>query len=129
MTITTERRPSAHLTPSWEVAYLFPAQGMWSESDYFALTERTNWLVELSDGCEVVSADAPEHDLVTKRAEYAQAGIPEYWIVEPQSEHITVLSLQGSAYIEQGRYVRGDTIQSPLLVGFSVAVAAIFDKG
>ncbi|HEY1860310.1 MAG TPA: Uma2 family endonuclease, partial [Gemmataceae bacterium] len=35
---------------------------------------------------EVVSKDAKDRrrDLVTKRREYARAGIPEYWIVDPQ---------------------------------------------
>src|SRR6266478_6732937 len=42
---------------------------------------------------EVVS-DSPEdreRDLVTKRSEYEQARIPEYWIVDPQEGRITVL--------------------------------------
>lgn len=36
--------------PAWEVARLFPWQGQWRESDYLDLTERTRFLVELSDG-------------------------------------------------------------------------------
>ena len=39
---------------------------------------------------EVVSPDDPERDKVTKRREYAQAGIPEYWIVEPVDSSISV---------------------------------------
>ena len=35
---------------------------------------------------EVVSPDDPDLDLVVKRQEYAQAGIPEYWIVDPEAE-------------------------------------------
>ncbi len=41
---------------------------------------------------EVVSPDDPWRDLDTKRREYAQAGIPEYWIVEPEAARITVLT-------------------------------------
>jgi hypothetical protein len=33
----------------------------------------------------VVSADKPERDLVEKRGDYAEAGIPEYWIVNPEN--------------------------------------------
>src|SRR6185295_8516284 len=33
---------------------------------------------------EVVSPDKPERDLVEKRGDYAEAGIPEYWIANPQ---------------------------------------------
>ena len=43
---------------------------------------------------EIVSPDDPERDKVTKRREYAQAGIPEYWIVDPTEASITVLTLQ-----------------------------------
>ena len=32
-----------------------------------------------------------KRDLETKRSEYARAGIPEYWIVDPQEHCITVL--------------------------------------
>lgn len=35
---------------------------------------------------EVVSPDKPDRDLVTKRADYAEGAIPEYWIVDPRSE-------------------------------------------
>jgi Uma2 family endonuclease len=34
--------------PTWEIARLFPAQGEWSEEEYFSL--ETNRLVEYSDG-------------------------------------------------------------------------------
>jgi len=76
---------------------------------------------------EVVSEDKPERDLVDKRGDYAQAHIPEYWIVNPQTETITVLRLRGDAYEEAGTYRRGDTAVSLLLADFSVAVSAVFD--
>jgi Uma2 family endonuclease len=47
---------------------------------------------------EVVSADDPQRDLETKRSEYALAGIPEYWIVDPRARRITVLRLDGRTY-------------------------------
>lgn len=78
---------------------------------------------------EVVSADDPKRDLVTKRAEYAQAGIPEYWIVEPQTESITVLRLDDNHYVEHGVFPRGTMATSALLAGFAVPVAALFDSG
>jgi Uma2 family endonuclease len=53
--------------------------------------------------------------------------VPEYWIVNPQAETITVLQLRGDGYEEVGIYRRGDSAPSVLLAGFSVDVAAVFD--
>ncbi len=76
---------------------------------------------------EVVSPDAPNRDLVKKRKEYAQAGIPEYWIIHPQAEQIIVLRLDGAKYIEHGTFGRGATATSALLADFEVDVNAALD--
>jgi Uma2 family endonuclease len=76
---------------------------------------------------EVVSPENPERDLVQKRADYAEARVPEYWIVNPQTETIVVFHLEGDSYVESGQYRRGDTAVSVLLHDFSVAVSAVFD--
>ena len=76
---------------------------------------------------EVVSPDDPARDLVDKPADYAEAGIPEYWIVDPRVETVTVLTLAGGTYVEHGVFFRGDTATSPLLDGFAVDVTALFD--
>jgi Uma2 family endonuclease len=76
---------------------------------------------------EVVSKKKAERDLVDKRHEYAEAGVSEYWIVNPQDETITVLKLAGTAYVEHGVFRRGDTATSAILPGFAVDVNAVFD--
>ncbi len=76
---------------------------------------------------EVVSPDDPERDTVEKVADYAEAGIPEYWIVNPEVETITVLTLQGEAYATHGVFRRGESAGSLLLEGFSVDVNAVLD--
>ena len=78
---------------------------------------------------EVVSPDDPRRDLVTKRLEYAQAGIPEYWIVDPEAQHITVLQLENETYVEHGQFGLGATADSVLLAGFAVQVDAVFAAG
>ena len=80
---------------------------------------------------EVVSdtEEDRKRDLVTKRREYAQAGIAEYWIVDPQTETISVLVLEGSVYRLQGEFARGAAASSVLLSNFVVDVAAVFDAG
>jgi Uma2 family endonuclease len=76
---------------------------------------------------EIVSPDDPERDIRVKRADYAEGGIPEYWIVNPEDETITVLILAGDAYVEHGIFHRGDTATSALLEGFAVPVDALLD--
>ncbi|MEI6777920.1 MAG: Uma2 family endonuclease [Chloroflexales bacterium] len=76
---------------------------------------------------EVVSPDDPERDTVEKVTDYAEAGIPEYWIVNPEAETITVLTLQSEAYATHGVFRRGESAGSLLLEGFSVDVNAVLD--
>ena len=75
---------------------------------------------------EVVSPDDPARDLVTKRREYAEAGIPEYWIVNPPSRTVTVLTLDGERYAEHGIFAAGMVATSALLPGLAVAVDEVF---
>jgi Uma2 family endonuclease len=78
---------------------------------------------------EIVSPDNPVRDTVDKRRDYAEAGIPEYWIVNPLDETITVLALQGTAYATHGVFRRGEQATSVLLAGFRVSVDDVFDAG
>ncbi len=80
---------------------------------------------------EVVSPDDPTRDLETKRREYAQAGIPEYWLVNPLDETITVFRLPEDAlvYAIHGVYDRSSVAESALLPGFTVDVDACFAEG
>jgi Uma2 family endonuclease len=80
---------------------------------------------------EVVSNDRQSHerDYQKKREDYAEAGIREYWIVDPQEQLITVLSLQGTAYIEHGAFAPGKRATSKLLADFFVDVDAVFAAG
>jgi Uma2 family endonuclease len=81
---------------------------------------------------DIVSADEPERDIIVKRADYAEGRIPEYWIVNPIDETVTVLQLAGKGeehaeYTEHGVFRRGEEATSTLLPGFGVQVSEIFD--
>jgi Uma2 family endonuclease len=76
---------------------------------------------------EIVSPDRPERGFVDKRADYAEAGIPEYWIINPLDETITVLALRSNAYAAHGVFRRGEQATSLLLAGFRVPVDEVFD--
>lgn len=80
---------------------------------------------------EVVSDDPSDRKrhLVEKRADYAMAAIPEYWIVDPKERRITVLALEGTQYSVHGAYSSGQTARSKLLDGFELDVTDVFKAG
>lgn len=77
---------------------------------------------------EVISPNDPDRDKITKRREYARAGIPEYWLVDPMGKNVTVLSLPKAAaeYAVHGVFGLDGRATSAGLTGFSVAVGELF---
>ncbi|MFQ6061882.1 MAG: Uma2 family endonuclease [Methanosarcinales archaeon] len=183
------------------VAELYPPQGQWAESDYFALPD-TNRYVELSEGrlimpphptrshqiaveelyirlrafvwehdlgevhiaplpvrlwpgkirepdiffiakahadrigeqacgvpdlvMEVISPGTWDTDRGEKFFEYAQAGVREYWLVDPNKQRIEVYVLQGRVYELLERFKQGDVACSEVLSSFKVRVEDVF---
>ena len=78
---------------------------------------------------EVVSEKKRDRrrDYVTKRSEYAAAGIQEYWIVDPSDLVVLQLVLDGDVYREAGRFAAGDVVRSEAVPGFEVSVDELFE--
>jgi len=76
---------------------------------------------------EVVSPDGMERDLTDKVFDYAEAGVPEYWIVEPAAGTITVLRLNGDRYATHGVFGRSATATAATLPGFAISVGTALD--
>lgn len=79
---------------------------------------------------EIVSEGASnrKRDLIDKRADYATAGIAEYWVVDPEQQQVTVFRLQGSEYAEDGTFGVSDVVRSTAVPGFEIPVANVFAK-
>ena len=79
---------------------------------------------------EVVSDDAAgrTRDYEDKRRDYAQARVPEYWIVDPAEQRITVLALDGDHYAVFGEFAPGDEAKSKVLDGFRVSVSSVLQS-
>ena len=98
----------------------------------FVLTEHLSRLTEKNLrgapdlAVEILSPGSVRLDREKKRALYARYGIAEFWIVSPGERTVEVLRLQGQQYETAGLLEEGDTLQSPLLSGFSCAVKDIF---
>ena len=70
---------------------------------------------------EIVSPTCRSVDTVEKREEYAQFGIPEYWIVDFLLGTFSVLSLVNGSYIEKV-YREGDRIVSDIFPSISLSM-------
>lgn len=74
---------------------------------------------------EVISPGSRRVDEVDKVAEYAQAGVPEYWQIDPAARTIRVFVLRGDAYHVAGEYRADDEAVSPTLNEFRIPIDAI----
>ncbi len=71
----------------------------------------SNWLVDRGKKAQV----------------YAQAGVREYWIVDPEAETIELFVLRKGTYVLVGKYGVGETVRSQGLAGFKVKVKDVFE--
>ena len=74
---------------------------------------------------EILSTDR-SRDLVRKRQIYAEAGILEYWPIDPRDDTVTQLELRDGEYVERAVLGSDDTLTTPLLPGLSIPLADIF---
>ena len=75
---------------------------------------------------EFLSPTNRGHDLQTKRALYARAGVREYWIVDPISRAVEILELDRDALHTVQRASGEDTVVSSLLGDAAFPLAARF---
>ncbi len=65
-------------------------------------------------------------DLARKRRIYAEAGVLEYWPIDPGNDTVTQLELRDGEYVERAALSVGDTLTTPLLPGLSILLDSIF---
>ena len=75
---------------------------------------------------EVLSPGSRSHDLGVKLRAYESAGVPEYWVVDPESRTVTVHVLDDACYGELGTFGAGEWVRSRELEGFDGEVASFF---
>lgn len=77
---------------------------------------------------EVISPGTRSTDEVRKMAEYARAGIPEYWLLDPKKQTIRVFRLENESYVLAGTYQTGQSAHSVTIGGFEVSVSEVLSK-
>ena len=128
-----ESRGLGYVLPAALRVRLWPEKYREPDIIFVSASNSHRFVEDYCDGADLVveivsgSYGDRRRDYVTKRTEYAQAEIPEYWIVDPRDQVIIVLTLAGGTYVEHGTFGRGDALSSVLLQGFQADVSAILD--
>lgn len=68
-----------------------------------------------------------DRDYVSKRAQYAALGVPEYWLVDPAAQTVMVLSLAGETYQEVGVFGLQRAIASVEFPDLTLKASQIFE--
>ena len=74
---------------------------------------------------EILSGDR-NRDLIRKRQIYAEAGVAEYWPIDPRNDTVTQLELRDGVYAERAVLSVGDVLTTPLLPGLEIPLADVF---
>ena len=77
---------------------------------------------------EILSTNR-NRDLIYKRQLYAEAGVPEYWIVDPRDGAVILLELRDGEYAERSVLTAADTLTTPLLPGLAIPLTDLFHHG
>jgi Uma2 family endonuclease len=75
---------------------------------------------------EVLSPSTEEKDRGIKFRDYAQHGVREYWIIDPETEIVEQYILDDDEYVLKNKLKKG-MIESVVIEGFKIPVRAIFD--
>lgn len=67
-----------------------------------------------------------ERDYIAKRMQYQDRGVPEYWIIDPETETVLVLQLVGEAYTEVGSFAGDDRIPASQFPELDLTAKQVF---
>ncbi|QZZ21131.1 Uma2 family endonuclease [Leptothermofonsia sichuanensis E412] len=65
-------------------------------------------------------------DYEAKRTQYQERGIPEYWLIDPDQQSITVLVLENGKYRESGCFKGSDRVVSPAFPTLTLTADQLF---
>ncbi len=76
---------------------------------------------------EVLSPSTAAYDRVTKLPIYAEAGVPEFWLIDSQARTVEVLKLQGKKYFVDATLAGDQVLTSNLFAGWQLPLRDLFD--
>ncbi len=77
---------------------------------------------------EVLTPSTAEIDRTIKRMFYEEAGVLEYWLVDPETRTVEVLALEPDGYTTFSSGGTGDRVSSRLMDGLVFGVNDLFDE-
>lgn len=97
------------------------------------LSKRNTILLSMSPPLLVIEVVSPgeiqrDRDYIAKKLQYQDCGIPESWIVDPQTQTILVLELTGDTYREIGNFTNDDLVASPGFSELNLKVSEVFNQ-
>jgi Uma2 family endonuclease len=75
---------------------------------------------------ETLSPSRRERDRIVKKRLYAEAEVPEYWIVDLEARAVEVFALAAGAFEPAGWFTGDDAVRSRVLEGLRLPLARIF---
>ncbi|MEK9165092.1 MAG: Uma2 family endonuclease [Chloroflexota bacterium] len=108
----------------WPGKYREPDVMIWLKANLGRLGKQESGPPDLV--LEILSPTTARIDSDLKSQEYAQAGISEYWMIDPKARRVSVFTLEGRAYKLLGDFGSGERARSNILTGFEVAVDDLF---
>ena len=102
------------------------------QPDLIYIAEERNHIVEKHiEGApdlvmEILSPSNASYDLYLKKDIYEEAGVREYWIVDPMQESVAVYFLEADKFKLQGQYTDQDSAASVILEGFAMPLDELF---
>lgn len=73
-----------------------------------------------------MSPTTHDRDLHIKRKLYERFGVPEYWVVDPETSSLTVYRRTPQGYGLRARYERMDFLECPEFPGLEVSLERVF---
>ena len=74
---------------------------------------------------EVLSPGTARHDRQVKYRLYAEAGVTEYWIIDPDACAADIYTRRGNAFVPLGHYQRDGAIHSELLPDLTIPMTEL----
>ncbi|MEL6442078.1 MAG: Uma2 family endonuclease [Cyanobacteria bacterium J06621_8] len=97
------------------------------------LKKRNTVRLNMSPPLLVVEVVSPgelqrNREYIAKRMQYQDCGIPEYWIIDPDTQTVLVLQLSQGTYQETGSFYGESRLRSPQFPKLDITAAEIFEN-